>query len=194
MIGIYLMKNTKDNKVYVGKSTNINKRIANHLKSLKRNEHYNKHLQGAWNKDSEHFIFSILEECTIENINEREIYWISFYQSNKMQYGYNKTDGGSGTIGHELTKEHKQKLREANKGQVPWIKGKKHKQETIEKIKEKNKLAHLGVTPSNKIPVTQEMLDDFKSGMQKKEFVAKYKSRKVWDRIRKGNIENYKKS
>ena len=54
----------------------------------------NVHLQNAIKKYGiENFDFDVLEECSKENINDRERYWISYYESNTNN-GYNKTDGG----------------------------------------------------------------------------------------------------
>ena len=39
------------------------------------------------------FLFEIIES-NIENYNERETYWINFYQANNPLYGYNLTEGG----------------------------------------------------------------------------------------------------
>jgi hypothetical protein len=41
---------------------------------------------GVWN-----FSFELLETCPREQLNEKEAFWISMYQSNK--FGYNSTKG-----------------------------------------------------------------------------------------------------
>jgi hypothetical protein len=43
---------------------------------------------GVWN-----FTFEVLEECSKEELNEKEKKWIELYQSNTV--GYNGTKGGS---------------------------------------------------------------------------------------------------
>ncbi|MEG7697747.1 GIY-YIG nuclease family protein, partial [Listeria monocytogenes] len=49
--GIYFIKNTINNKMYIGSSTmKIYKRVQHHYSELKRDNHKNKHLQNAWNK------------------------------------------------------------------------------------------------------------------------------------------------
>jgi group I intron endonuclease len=96
-VGIYVIRNTVDNKVYVGKSININKRFAKHQYSLLLNTQQNKHLQRAWNKYGEgNFKFEILELCSELQLNDREIYWISKLNSTDSKYGYNKKYGGEG--------------------------------------------------------------------------------------------------
>jgi hypothetical protein len=39
------------------------------------------------------FTFELLEECPKEQLNEKEVFWIETYQSNK--FGLNTTKGGS---------------------------------------------------------------------------------------------------
>ena len=59
--------------------------------------HGNIHLQHAWNKYGEdNFEFSIIEECDIELLDEREIFWIDKLKSYYKLNGYNITLGGGG--------------------------------------------------------------------------------------------------
>ena len=45
------------------------------------------------------FIVELLEECnTPEQLNDREIYWISFYNSTSPDVGYNRHPGGLNTL------------------------------------------------------------------------------------------------
>lgn len=48
-------------------------------------------------KNFEMWTYEVLEECEIDNLNEREIHWISYYDTHK--FGYNSTDGGDGNKG-----------------------------------------------------------------------------------------------
>lgn len=43
----------------------------------------------------ENFIFEIIETCPIQNLNERENYWIKYYNSNDTKFGYNLSLNGS---------------------------------------------------------------------------------------------------
>lgn len=90
MIGVYKIVNIVDNKIYVGSSNNIERRTLEHFASLRRNKHCNHYLQFAFNKHGkEVFEFHILEECSLENIIEREQYWIDSLQSTDSLIGYN---------------------------------------------------------------------------------------------------------
>ena len=47
----------------------------------------------------EHFVIETIEECPDSIVNEREQYWIKFY--NSYYDGYNATLGGEGTVKYD---------------------------------------------------------------------------------------------
>lgn len=97
MIGIYKIQNKKNQKVYIGKSINIEKRWKTHQIFLNNNKHQNQHLQNAWNKyGADNFEFSVLYECSEDQLNEAEKKYISQYNSMDVEYGYNLREGGDG--------------------------------------------------------------------------------------------------
>ena len=91
-LGIYMIKNLINNKVYIGSTERSFKvRWKKHVRMLDSNKHHNKHLQNSWNKYlKENFEFSILE-ITNSNVFSREEYFIAFYNSGDRLYGYNDT-------------------------------------------------------------------------------------------------------
>ena len=107
LCGIYCVENMINNKKYVGLSKNIKKRWADHrnkaLHSV-REDDLRKPLYIAIKKYGlENFSFYILEECPIENLKDREIYWID--KLNSYHDGYNATPGGDLPEGHILKGE-----------------------------------------------------------------------------------------
>lgn len=105
---IYGIRNLINNKIYVGKSTNIKIRKKAHETSFIRGQAVNIHLQRAVNKyNIENFEFVILEEVTLNTIDEKEKYWINHFKSHDEKFGYNKTMGGDGG---NLTLETKLKI------------------------------------------------------------------------------------
>lgn len=97
MIGIYKITNKINGKLYIGFSNNIERRFREHKyrgTQYEKNPEWDKPLYRAMRKYGiENFSFEIIEECTIETADEREIYWINYYDS--YNRGYNATTGGS---------------------------------------------------------------------------------------------------
>lgn len=94
--GIYKLTSLIDGKCYIGKSTNIKKRIADHMKSVvgistiaDQAVHHIIAREGYWNWTIEPIIY-----CDKDKLNELEKYYIDFFKSN--EFGYNKTKGGEG--------------------------------------------------------------------------------------------------
>lgn len=108
--GIYCIKNLVNGKKYIGQSNNIYKRWKSHVRELDNNCHHNQYLQNAWIKyGKENFIFNILEECTENKLNEKEIFYIDKLHS--YNSGYNLTIGGEGRRGYHLTDKQKAKIK-----------------------------------------------------------------------------------
>lgn len=96
MIGIYKITNNINNHCYIGQSRQIEKRWNNHkiASSNKNDKGYNYPLYKAFRKYGiDNFTFEIIEECAIEQLNDKEIYWINYYNPE-----YNQTTGGDYTI------------------------------------------------------------------------------------------------
>lgn len=113
MIGIYMIINQINNKVYIGQSQNIKQRWRAHrTRPFNSNSNdYEKPLYRSIRKYGlNNFIFQVLEECRIEELDEREIYWITFYDATNPEKGYNLTKGGSYTTPIKLTWEEVDKI------------------------------------------------------------------------------------
>lgn len=100
MAYIYLISNDINNKLYVGKTVStIDTR-------------YNKHISEAFTQHSDyaihramrkyginHFKVTEVENCSLEEVSEREKYWIKYYDS--YNNGYNETQGGEGNLKYD---------------------------------------------------------------------------------------------
>jgi group I intron endonuclease len=116
--GVYKILNIINSKVYIGSSFDISKKWGEHLKSLRKNIHYNSYLQNAFNKYKENnFKFEVIEYCPNEKLPEREQFYINFYKSSNRKYGYNLSPtAGSPMENRKHTDETKQKISIGNKG------------------------------------------------------------------------------
>jgi len=91
--GIYVIENSINHKKYIGQSIDILGRMKSHFYLLSKNSHYNLRLQSDWNKHEEiNFEFYMIRECSLDELDEKEVYYISLYNSKKE--GYNQIDGG----------------------------------------------------------------------------------------------------
>ena len=88
---IYIIKNKESPKVYIGQTTrNVAKRFQEHLQ---RDDMNTKLGQAIFRYGKDNFYYEILEEVEDkELLNEREQYWIKYY--NSYDKGYNMTTGG----------------------------------------------------------------------------------------------------
>ena len=110
--GIYRIENLVNHKSYIGQSVNIYDRWVLHKWKLNNGKHKNHHLLRSWIKyGSNNFEFTIIEQCNEDELNEREIYWINYY--NSYSNGYNQTKGGDGCSGKIWSDEEREKISRA---------------------------------------------------------------------------------
>lgn len=91
---IYLITNDVNSKVYVGQTIQtLNKRFNGHCCYSKSDRSINMYIKRAIHKyGRDKFHIQLIEECPVNILDEREKYWINFY--NSYNTGYNLTLGG----------------------------------------------------------------------------------------------------
>lgn len=139
--GIYSIT-SKEGKRYIGSTKkSFFSRFKSHFEKLRSYNHQNSHLQSAWKLyTSENFIFEILE-VTDTDFENREKYWIGFYQSGERDKGYNinkdpnKAPSHTQEVKDKISKTLHEKFKSGEilpnkgilkKGLIPWNKGKKY--------------------------------------------------------------------
>lgn len=141
---IYKTTNLINNKIYIGqKSANVEPgedfKYLGSGRVLK---------QAIIKNGRANFKKEILEICTQENLNEREIFWIKELDSMNPEIGYNLTKGGETTSGWHPTKESLERMSNAQKGEKSFNYGKRgkdchnygrrHSEESLRKNREAN--------------------------------------------------------
>lgn len=92
--GIYKITNINTGKAYIGKSTNVKTRLADHFKSAigiksiaDQAIHHAILKDGFWN-----WMIEVITYCDKEQLSEMEKYYIDFFKT--QEFGYNKNAGG----------------------------------------------------------------------------------------------------
>lgn len=99
--GIYKIENNINHNIYIGQSKNIKDRWRSHKSNAfnQNSKDYNMVIYQAIRKYGiDAFSFEVLEECSQELLNEKEKYWIQYYDS--YNSGYNSTPGGDDACIH----------------------------------------------------------------------------------------------
>ena len=146
--GIYKVTNKVNGKVYIGQSVDIGRRWRAHM-TAKDDIYFHKAIQKY---GVENFEWEVIEKCKKSELDERESYWIEYYDS--FNNGYNCTKGGDGGPvmygsdhprwkgGPEYGKEYMKQYYEANKEQLKHQQKQRYeinKEQIKEKAKERSK-------------------------------------------------------
>lgn len=161
---IYVITNTINGMKYVGQTNNPYSRWKRHISTAKNKScTFKSYLYSAMEKYGIiNFTFEVIEICSLNLVNEREIFWIQKLNTN-VPYGYNITKGGGALYqednpfygkqhseetkkkisqknkGRKWTEKQRKKMREINLGENNPFYHREHNEETKLKIKEKNK-------------------------------------------------------
>lgn len=132
--GIYRIVNTVNQKSYIGKSVDIERRWSDHRRQFRKGKHFNGHLQRSWDKYGEQaFLFEILEVVPERSsLGKQEAYWCRQFDS--FSKGYNRQpidENGLHTHGLPCPPEVRAKIR-ASKAARPY----RHSEEAKERIRD----------------------------------------------------------
>jgi group I intron endonuclease len=112
--GIYCFENLLDNHKYIGQAENVDTRARDHISFLRKNKDDCIVLQRAWNfYGEESFKIYVIEFCDIQDLEEKEIYYIKELHSHVSEGGYNISWGGKAFMrGRHHTEDSKRRISE----------------------------------------------------------------------------------
>ena len=150
MIGIYKIT-SPTNRIYIGQSIDIEKRFLSYIRLHKKNKTqvklYNSFLKYGVKKHH----FEIIEECSIELLNERERYYQEFY--NDLENGLNCNLTKTNELKLIFSKESRDKISKSKIGNKYWV-GKKHNSESKIKMSLSKRNSILSIETKNKISLS----------------------------------------
>jgi group I intron endonuclease len=111
--GIYKITSPSGN-CYVGQSVNIEKRWMAHRYSVKKERHNRAFTNAVKKYGIDSFVFEILEECSVDELTDREQFWMD-----KLKPKYCIRVAADSNFGLVHSEETKRKMSEANRGKTP---------------------------------------------------------------------------
>ena len=107
---IYKITHKSTHQAYIGQTHNFLERWKTHIQSN------DTAIQKAITKEGiNNFTFEVLEECSEEEANNRESYWIKYYHT--YESGYN-TNTGNGNTTQQLGEAHKPALAQTKRSTI----------------------------------------------------------------------------
>ena len=163
--GIY-MWTSPSGKSYIGQAVDLDKRKSNFLSFGTR--YAGSKINNARRKynNIQYWTYAILEYCDIDDLDEREEYYISLY--NTMRKGYNCESGGNEN--KIVSDEVKRKLSKAKKGENNPMYGKHLDDETKDKIRLRHNKAVVQYTKEG------EFVAEYESALVAKNITGIYSS------------------
>jgi len=142
---IYKIRNVVNQKFYVGSTGNKRERFRTHRNKLRSSKHHCAHLQAAWNKYGEDcFVFEVVEVVSsIDELQKAEDVWLSEWVGNENCYNHGLRSGAPWrgvakelhpNFGRVMSEDQKGVLRKARLAQPDPRIGKKHTEETKQRI------------------------------------------------------------
>lgn len=131
---IYIVTNSVNNKVYIGKTIKtLKQRQRSHNAAVKRG--VKTHFYDAIRKYGENvFEWDVLEEILDDQASDAEIFWIAYFKYIGVDL-YNHTIGGEGVVGNKWSEESRKRQSERYKGKPSGRLGIKWSEESRAKLR-----------------------------------------------------------
>jgi hypothetical protein len=112
--GVYLIRNSIDERIYIGASKCLGARFRDHRRLLRASRHYNTALQTLVDLHGlETLSFHLVELCAHEKLLERERHYIHLYKATNPQAGFNQA-----VKGWKMSESARAKMSIAGKGKI----------------------------------------------------------------------------
>jgi group I intron endonuclease len=109
--GIYKITNPVG-KIYIGQSRDIIKRLNGYKRGVCKQQTKLYHSVHKYGWDNH--VFEVIEQCTILQLNDQEIYWINFYDCFDTDHGLNLQSGG--LVGSTVSEQTRERQRQKKLG------------------------------------------------------------------------------
>lgn len=168
-------------KIYIGQTVNLKNRVRKYKGMFFKGQ------LKLWNDCQKYNwkpidTLEVLEECPVEDLDNREIYWISYY--NTYNNGLNCDQGGSGRRGYSPSPETKEKLSKANLGKTHTTETKLKISNALKAIPKEERFTW----KTNKgIPLSKDHIDKIKKSKKDNPFKMSSEQRK---QISENNLGN----
>ncbi len=136
--GVYMIYCWGNGKAYIGSSSNMSRRLANHRHYLRSGKHGNAHLQRAWDRYGEDsFSMGVLHVCSAAEKLIAEQVWLDIWCQSGMSF--NRRTDATSPLGVKWTDEERAAKSAAMKANPPFA-GRKHSETTRAMLSESAKL------------------------------------------------------
>ena len=95
---IYLIRHDNTGRIYIGSSSNPERRYANHMYRLKEGSHPVEDMQKDFDKYGSNFTFTIIDDIQDESQASKEFQWMKQFKSFIRGVGYNYKDNAMKNI------------------------------------------------------------------------------------------------
>lgn len=174
---IYKITNNVNGKVYIGQTIQtIKERFYQHCATKCSDSVLNMAIHRAIKKyGKSNFTIEVIEEVDKDSLNDREKFWIEYY--NSYNNGYNSTRGGQDSSTHCKELDIESIIKEYNSGKSLRSIGNTFKvdKQTIKDLLIRNNIT-LRTTRSYKLSQTDRLsiIEDVKSGIDRKSIMEKW--------------------
>ena len=89
---VYCIRHNVTDRVYIGSSSNVDRRFMAHIHALRRGAHIVGDMQEDYNRHGEDYTLTVLDTIDNEGEKDKEYEWMKAYASHERGRGYNYND------------------------------------------------------------------------------------------------------